>query len=74
MPDRYALELKKLGKRIRELREAKGMLQVDLELDTGINRTEISRIENGLRNIEFNTLVKIAEGLEVEVIELFKKK
>jgi transcriptional regulator with XRE-family HTH domain len=74
MPHRYSLELKKLGKRIRELREAKGMLQVDLELDTGINRTEISRIENGLRNIEFNTLVKIAEGLEVEVIELFKKK
>jgi hypothetical protein len=30
-------------------------------------------IENGRKNIEFFTIVKLAEALDVEVIEVFKK-
>ena len=71
MEKRYDREFKKLGKKIRSLRAELGMSQLDLELASGINRTEISRIENGQKNLELITLVKLAIGLEKEMIDLF---
>lgn len=68
---RYDLEIKAFGERIKGLREGKGMTQLDLEIASGIDRTEISRIENGSRNLEFFTIVKIAIALEVELSEFF---
>jgi transcriptional regulator with XRE-family HTH domain len=62
-----------LGDRLHELREEKGLSQLDLELQCGINRTEISRIENGLKNIEFMTIVKLAVALDIELATFFKK-
>lgn len=47
------------------------MSQLDLELASGINRTEISRIENGQKNIEFFTIVKLAIALDVELNNFF---
>jgi len=70
---RYHNELKLLGKRIKFFREKNGMVQLDLELKSNINRTEISRIENGKKNIEFYTLVRLANALEVDIIDLFRK-
>lgn len=68
---RYKQEVSLLGERIRSIRTAKGLSQLDLEIVSGINRTEISRIENGQKNIEFLTLVKLAFFLEVEMSEIF---
>ena len=73
MEKRYNIEIKRFGKRLRSLRQAKGLSQLDLELESGINRTEVSRIENGLKNIEFMTVVKLAAALEIEILEFFKK-
>ena len=73
MEKRYYIEIKRFGKRLRFLRQAKGLSQLDLELESGINRTEVSRIENGLKNIEFMTVVKLAAALEVEILEFFRK-
>ena len=70
---RYKMELKALGNRIKDIRTRKNLIQLDLEVSSGINRTDISKIENGIKNIEFLTIVKIAEALEVELYELFKK-
>ena len=69
---RYKAELKALGIRIRKIREANNLIQLDLEVKTGISRSDISKIENGLKNIEFITIVKIAEALDVNVFDLFK--
>ena len=69
---RYKAELKALGLRIRKIREGKNLVQLDLEVKTGISRSDISKIENGLKNIEFITIIKIAEALEVEIFNLFK--
>jgi len=69
---RYKTELKSLGKRIKKIRLDKGLIQLDLEVKAGISRADISKIENGLKNIEFITIIKIAEALDVEVIELFR--
>lgn len=35
------------------------------------SRTEVSRIENSLKNIEFYTIVKLAEALDVTLEEFF---
>jgi DNA-binding XRE family transcriptional regulator len=69
---RHKAELKALGIRIRKIREASNLVQLDIEVKTGISRSDISKIENGLKNIEFITIVKIAEALDIEVFELFK--
>ena len=70
---RYDIEIANFGKRVREIRMKQKLSQLDLELKSGLNRTEISKIENGLKNIEFFTIVKLVEALEVELIELFRK-
>lgn len=73
MEKRYSQEIIAFGKRVRVLREAQGLSQLDLEIESGINRTEISRIENGLKNIEFATIVKLAIALKVELSEFFER-
>ncbi len=64
--------LKITGKKIQEIRESKGLTQVDLagkiigEFDT----TNVSRIESGRTNPTLYTLHRIAEALEVSLSEL----
>lgn len=73
MEKQYKVEIKAFGNRLKQLREKKSFTQLDLELESGISRTEISRIENGLKNIEFFTIVKLATALDVKIGELFKE-
>jgi len=70
---KYEIEIENFGKRLREIRNKQKLSQLDLEVRCGINRTEISKIENGLKNIEFFTIVKLAEALELELIEFFRR-
>jgi len=69
----YKSELLKLGKRIRALRKARNKTQVEFELDCKINHGDISRIENGQKNLEFYTIVKLAVALQVKISDLFKE-
>lgn len=69
----YKTELIKLGKRIRALRKSKNRTQVEFELDSKINHGDISRIENGQKNLEFYTIVKLATALQVKISDLFKE-
>lgn len=68
---RYKAEIKALGKRVKQLRQHKKLIQLDLEVKSGISRTDISKIENGLKNLEFITIIKIAESLDVDTKDLF---
>ncbi len=70
---RYNSEIKALGERIKAIRIQKKLTQLDLEVSSGINRTEISRIETGQKNIEFITLVKLAMALGVELVDFFSE-
>lgn len=72
MEKRYKTEIEAFGIRLRELREKEGLTQLDLEIQSGINRTEISRIENGQKNIEFMTIVKLAVALDIDLKDFFK--
>ena len=53
----------RIGQRIAELRNAKGMTQQDVADKTGLLRQHISRIEAGKYSVGFDTLQAIAEAL-----------
>jgi len=61
-----------LATNLRELRAAKGYAQDSLALDSGVHRTMLSKIERSLTNPSLDTLVKLANTLDVSVSELLK--
>ena len=63
---------KQLGKRIRELRVAKGFSQEKFALLIEMDRTYFSSVESGKRNIAIKNIEKIAKGLEISLEELFR--
>ena len=71
MEKKLQTELKAFGARIKVLRKKKGFSQLDVEIESGINRVEVSKIENGMNNIEFATILKLAIALDVEIKDLF---
>ena len=70
----YQYEVTGFGRRLKEERKKKNLTQLDLEVACGISRTEISKIENGLKNIEFSTIIKLAQTLDIETFQLFQYK
>lgn len=63
--------IKKLGKRIVVLRKEKKLKQIDLAIKINIEDSALRRIESGRTNPTVKTLLRIAEGLEVEFLDLF---
>lgn len=61
--------LRKIGLRIKLLREQRNITQEVFFFDTGIN---IGRIERGVINLGFITLNSICKYLEIDFEELFK--
>lgn len=63
-----------VGKKIKELREAKGLSQVELvgKMQGEIDPTNISRIESGRTNPTVFTLFRIAEALEIPAYTLLQ--
>lgn len=60
-------ELKEiLGKRIREIRKAKGLSQADLAQLLNMGVSSVSDIENCKRNVTIETVEKIANALDVK--------
>ena len=73
MKKRNNIEITAFGKKLKQLRVKKGITQLDLEIESGIPRTDIRRIENGLINISFSTIVKLAEALEINLGDFFSE-
>ena len=63
----------KFGETLKLLRTEKGISQEKLAELSGLHRTYISDIERGERNVSLVNIVRIAEGLEVDIAELFKE-
>ncbi len=63
---------KKLGKRIRELREKKKLSQEAFADACGLNRVHMSDIERGEVNVTLATLNKIAQNLHATSAALLK--
>jgi putative transcriptional regulator len=62
--------LKKLGKRIREVRKEKGVSQVELANSIGKDQQSIQRLESGNINPSYYFLLEVADGLNIELTEL----
>ncbi|PYV31471.1 MAG: transcriptional regulator [Acidobacteria bacterium] len=61
----------KIGARLRQLREQKGLSQGDIEAATGLLRCYTSRVENGHTVPSLETLERFAGALEVPLFMLF---
>ncbi|MFC4738574.1 helix-turn-helix domain-containing protein [Flavobacterium ponti] len=66
--------LKNVGKNVQNLRQLKGLSQVDLvgKIEGNIDTTNISRIESGRTNPTIYTLYRIANALECSLEDLVK--
>ncbi len=64
--------LKGLAEQIRQWRARHGMTQADLAVRSGISVSFISMIERGERSPSYDTLVQMANALDVPLSELFR--
>lgn len=60
-----------VGKKIKELRKEQNLSQEYLALLSGLDRTYINSVENGRRNISIISLEKIANGLGIQIRNIF---
>lgn len=66
---------KKIGLRIKALREIQNLKQEDLAWQAGVDRTYMNYVENGKRNITVKNLEKIIiDGLKMTLFEFFNDK
>lgn len=63
--------LKEFGSNLRQLRKNKNLSQEKLAQIAELDRTYISGIERGLRNISLLNIFKLAEALDVHPSDLF---
>lgn len=61
---------KRVGVRVKALREQQGLSQRKLALMIGSNQTHIWQIENGNVNVGLDILCRLADALEVNVRDL----
>ena len=60
------------GKKIREIRESKGLSQEKFALMIGMDRTYYASVENGKINISLINIKKISDGFEISLFEIFR--
>lgn len=65
-------ELIQLGQVIREKREAKNLTQIQVAEKSQLDRNYIGMVERGERNPSYLSLIKIANGLDMQVFQLIK--
>ena len=71
------LRLELLGDAIKKARKAKHMTQEQLGELVGVQKAQISKIENSVKNARFETIMKVFEALGAKVnfnVELNNKK
>jgi len=62
----------RLGRRISELRESRGLSQIQLADLAQIGRAHLSQIENGAVAARIDTLYALAQALEIPFEEMFR--
>lgn len=61
----------KFGEKVRDIRKEKGLSQEELAYQAGLHRTYIGMVERAEKNITLRNIEKIANALEVNIIDLF---
>ena len=65
---------KKIGYKVNKIRIEKGFSQAHLAELSGLDRTYITDIEKGKRNISILVLEKLAKGLNIDIKVFFDNK
>ncbi|RWU03350.1 XRE family transcriptional regulator [Pseudodesulfovibrio sp. S3] len=63
--------MKRLGIRMRQLRDEAGLSQEKLAELAEVHRTYISTIERGQQNISLTVMIKLANVFQISLDELF---
>jgi len=61
----------RFGDNLAHLRKRADLSQDDIAVRASLHRTEISRVERGLRTARADTIAKLAGALEIDAGELF---
>lgn len=59
-----------LGQRVRQLRTERGLTQTELAALSGVSHSALSKIENSQLSPTFETILRIVDGLEVDISDL----
>jgi transcriptional regulator with XRE-family HTH domain len=60
------------GENLRRLRKAAALTQLELGLRCHMDMAEVSRLERGIRDPRLNTMLRLAAGLQVDVVDLLR--
>lgn len=60
----------KLGKRLKEIRQARGLSQEQISKLLGVNRSAVSQVENGKRAVTAHELSRLADALAISIDSL----
>jgi transcriptional regulator with XRE-family HTH domain len=61
---------KVFASRLRQIRQLKGLSQEELADMAGLHRTYVGSVERSERNISIDNIERLANALEVDIIEL----
>ncbi len=61
----------RFGRRLREIRQERGLSQEELAFKAGVHRTYVSSAERGQRNVGLVNVERLAQALDIEIPELF---
>lgn len=70
----YSEKYRAIGNNIRMVRNAIGISQTELANRVGSDKSAISRYENGTQRPSLETLMRIADALDVDLVDLLKEK
>lgn len=59
--------------RLKELRQSKGISQLKMAMDLGMNQNSISRYESGMREADYRTLLAFADYFNVSLDYIFER-
>ncbi len=62
----------KIGQSVRYLRLKQNMSQEELAFRAELNMNSISTLERGINNVKIKTLYRIAEALNVDIVNILK--
>ncbi|MFN4145026.1 MAG: helix-turn-helix domain-containing protein [Runella sp.] len=62
----------KFGKRVKDLRKKKNLTQEQFAQKCGLHKNYIGMVERGERNPSLLNIQAVANGLEIDILELFR--
>ena len=61
------------AKRLRQIRQVKGLSQEALADLAGLHRTYVGSVERSERNVSIDSMERLAKALEVDIAELLRE-